>query len=140
MALMTRRAMDSLLRRIYETGGLTESMEGDIRRILDDFDEREGILRKYGDVYDGDDQEEYEWRDANPDYGVERDTTIEPTVGEERDYRSDYEALKKRYLDRFFGTDRVEDDRDVIMEETEEDVKRDGTQQTYDELFKRREG
>ena len=49
--------MNKILRRIMETGGLTPDMEEDIQRLRDDFDERESILKKYGETYDGDQQE-----------------------------------------------------------------------------------
>lgn len=41
MAILTKRGMDKILRRIMETGGLTEDMEKDIDRLRSDFDERE---------------------------------------------------------------------------------------------------
>ena len=41
MAILTKRGMDKILRRIMETGGLTEDMEKDIDRLSSDFDERE---------------------------------------------------------------------------------------------------
>ena len=55
MAILTKTGMDKILRRIMETGGLTEDMERDIDRLRSDFDEREGMLRRYGETYDGED-------------------------------------------------------------------------------------
>lgn len=107
MALLTRRAMQSTLRRVWDTGGLTPDMENDLKRLQDDFDEREGILRKYGEVYDGEDKDEYDW--------VETRTAAEAqsTNWEER-----YSQLKQQYMDRFFGSNRITDADTVIEDAT----------------------
>ena len=136
MAILTRSGMTKILRRIMESGGMTDDMEEDVRRLQDDFDEREEILRKYGETYDGEDRDEYEFS--------ERDETSIYTPCEEdklADYwRIKYEEMKKRYLDRFFGTDEIEDDYFETMRKTREDVKRDGEPQSFDELLERVEG
>lgn len=107
MALLTRRSMENVLRRIWDTGGLTPDMENDLKRLQDDFDEREGILRKYGEVYDGEDKAEYDW--------VETRTAAEAqsTNWEER-----YSQLKQQYMDRFFGSNRITDTDTVIEDAT----------------------
>lgn len=107
MALLTRRALQSTLRRVWDTGGLTPDMENDLKRLQDDFDEREGILRKYGEVYDGEDKDEYDW--------VETRTAAEAqsTNWEER-----YSQLKQQYMDRFFGSNRITDADTVIEDAT----------------------
>ena len=56
------------------------------------------------------------------------------------DWRIKYEEMKKRYLDRFFGTDEIEDDYFETMRKTREDVKRDGEPQSFNELLERVEG
>lgn len=136
MAILTRSGMTKILRRIMESGGMTDDMEEDVRRLQDDFDEREGILRKYGETYDGEDRDEYEFS--------ERDGAFIYTPREEDkladDWRIKYEEMKKRYLDRFFGTDEIEDDYFETMRKTREDVKRDGEPQSFDELLERVEG
>ena len=136
MAILTRSGMTKILRRIMESGGMTDDMEEDVRRLQDDFDEREGILRKYGETYDGEDRDEYEFS--------ERDGTTIYTPREEDkladDWRIKYEEMKKRYLDRFFGTDEIEDDYFETMRKIREDVKRDGEPQSFDELLERVEG
>lgn len=120
MPLLTRRATDNLLRRIYETGGMTESMEADINRLRADFDEREGILRRYGEVSDAEDTDEYEYKE------FEREDT--------RDYKAEYDALKQRYIDRFFEGDPAgaEKDTQLIVEEKEPEG---NPEITYDDLF-----
>lgn len=126
MAILTKTGMDKILRRIMETGSLTEDMERDIDRIRSDFDEREGMLRRYGETYDGEDMDEYEWRGRDDEF--------------REDWRGRYEEMRQRYLDRFFGgRDEGEEYRE-IMRETEEDVRRDGEPQTFDELLERTEG
>lgn len=136
MAILTRSGMTKILRRIMESGGMTDDMEEDVRRLQDDFDEREGILRKYGETYDGEDRDEYEFseRDGNSIYTPREEDKLAD------DWRIKYEEMKKRYLDRFFGTDEIEDDYFETMRKTREDVKRDGEPQSFDELLERVEG
>lgn len=146
MAILTKTGMDKILRRIMETGSLTEDMERDIDRIRSDFDEREGMLRRYGETYDGEDMDEYEWRgrdDESREDSDRDDKDIYIPREEAKDYedwRGRYEEMRQRYLDRFFGgRDEGEEYRE-IMRETEEDVRRDGEPQTFDELLERTEG
>lgn len=127
MAILTKSGVNKILRRIMETGGMTDDMENDIKRLQDDFDEREGMLKKYGEVYDGEDMDEYDF--------VPREVE---TVESGENYKTKYEEMKQKYLDRFFGgtTEEVED----IKEEQTEDVKRDAEEQTFESLFEKREG
>lgn len=135
MAILTKTGMNKVLRRIMETGGMTPDMEEDIQRLRDDFDEREGILKKYGETYDGEDMDEYEY--------TGRDTSEIYTPKEEekdaKEWRTKYEEMKARYLNRFFGDVENKDFKET-MEETQEDVERDGEPQTFDELLERVEG
>lgn len=133
MAILTRSGMEKILRRIMESGGMTEDMERDVERLKDDFDEREGILKRYGETYDGEDRDEY-------DYSERDDTNVYTTKEEEKDWKQEYDNLKERYMNRFFGTSDVKDEFDDTMENTKEDVKRDGTVQSFDELLERTEG
>lgn len=134
MAILTKTGMDKILRIIMETGGLTEDMERNIDRLRSDFDEREGILRRYGETYDGEDMDEYEWR------GRDDESREDSDRDDNEDWRGRYEEMRQRYLDRFFGgRDEGEEYRE-IMRETEEDVSRDGEPQTFDELLERTEG
>ncbi len=133
MAILTRSGMKKILRHIMESGGMTEDMEKDVERLKDDFEEREGILKRYGETYDGEDQDEYE-------YSGRDDVNIYTPREEEKDWKKEYDDLKTRYMDRFFGTSEVEEKFNDTIEETEEDVKRDGEVQTFDELLERTEG
>ena len=133
MAILTRSGMEKILRRIMESGGMSEDMERDVERLKDYFDEREGILKRYGETYDGEDRDEY-------DYSERDDINIYTPKEEEKDWKQEYDNLKERYMNRFFGTSDVKDEFDDTMEETKEDVKRDGTIQSFDELLERTEG
>lgn len=130
MALLTKRGIDKILDRIWETGGMTPDMEEDIKRLRDEYDERKGILDKYGEEYDGE-EDEYEFKERER---TEYDDT------EEKMWRDRYEEMKRRYKERFFGTDKMETDYKGIIDDTEEDVKRDGRPQTFEELLERVEG
>lgn len=145
MAILTKTGMDKILRRIMETGGITEDMEIDVDRIRSDFDEREGILRRYGETYNGEDMDEYEWkeRDESQEDSDRDDKDIYTPREEAKDYedwRGRYEEMRQRYLDRFFGGRYEGEEYQEIMSETEEDVRRDGEPQTFDELLERTEG
>lgn len=132
MALLTKTGMTKILRRIMESGGMTEDMEKDIERLQRDFDEREGILKMYGETYDGEDKEEYEFK---------KRVVSELTPGEDAGgWKNKYEEMKQRYLDRFFGGEQTAEDTVDIMKKTADDVKRDGEPQTFDELLERTEG
>lgn len=133
MAILTRSGMEKILRRIMESGGMTEDMEQDIERLIDDFDEREEILKRYGETYDGEDRDEY-------DYSERDDINIYTPKEEEKDWKQEYDNLKERYMNRFFGTSDIKEEFDDTMEDTKEDVKRDGTVQSFDELLERTEG
>lgn len=134
MAILTRTGYNNLLRNIYETGGLTSDMETVFDRLRSDFDEREGILRRYGETYDGEDREDYEFVST-----AEAPAITKPNVEDTPEYwRGKYEAEKKRYLDRFFGAPPVEHDT-TILSEVEGDAggqeKLTEKETTYDDLF-----
>lgn len=114
--MLTRAGAIKILDEIWESGGLSEDMGELISKLKDDFDEREGMLRRFGEVYDGEDKDEYDYM-----------------VNEVEDYKDRYLDLKKKYKDRFFGKAKEIEDEQV------EDIKRDGTEQTFEDLFKERE-
>ena len=125
MALLTGNGMESILRRIMDKSDIEdEEMLADIERLRSDFSEREGILRNYGDVSEGDDDYEF----------------VEKSREDGDGWKEKYNRLRKQYIDRFFGSSDVKDDFEEIMDETVEDVERDGTVQTIDELLERVEG
>lgn len=133
MAILTRSGMEKILRHIMESGGMSEDVEQDIERLKDDFDEREGILKRYGETYDGEDRDEY-------DYSERDDINVYTPNEEEKYWKQEYDNLKERYMNRFFGTSDVKVVFDDPMEDPKEDVKRDGTVQSFDELLEITEG
>lgn len=136
MAILTRFGFEKLARRIMETGGLTDQMEADIKRLKDDFDEREGLLRKYGETYDGEDREEYEWKEDSRRLERDSDTTVLDDVSVNAQYwEREYKSLRQRYLDRFFGRNVKNDDFEDIMENQTEDTIGDSGEKTIDELL-----
>lgn len=115
-----------IIERIADSGGLDDDMLSDLKKLKDELDEREGMLKKYGETYDGED-----WRDRAARAERERD------------------EIRRKYRDRFlYGMDKkaeeVEDEKETdgreIKREQKEDIKRDGKKQTFEELFEEREG
>lgn len=124
MALLTKNGYNNVLTRIWETGGLTKDMEGDLERLKADFDEREGMLRKYGEVYDGEDRDEYEF--------------IEKISND--DWKGKYEEMKERYKNRFFRGEPNRDNYDqgdfkTVIDNEMKDIKKDSEPHTWDELL-----
>lgn len=119
--MLTRTGANKILQRIWETGGLTPDMENDIQKLRDELDEREGILKKYGEVYDGEDRDEYEYKERE--------------LKSDDDYKAKYDDLRTRYMNRFFGTGEVKDEYNRVETSQEEDVKEDGEPKTFDELL-----
>lgn len=132
MAILTRLGFENLARRIMETGGLTPDMEKDVKRLKDDFDEREGILKKYGKTdYDG---EEYEWKESEP-VPSNRDTTVIADAGINAvDYEKEYKALRQRYIDAFLGVRRNENEKDILENQIEDTIE-DSGDKSIDELL-----
>lgn len=130
MALLTKTGINKILRRIMESGEMTEEMENDISRIQSDFDERTGYLSGFGEVHEGEDIDEYE-------YTV---TETAPPENDSEDWETKYNDMRKKYMDRFFGNTQIDDETDMIVLKQEEDIKRDGEPQTFDELLERVEG
>lgn len=136
---MTKEEHENLLREIAETGGDTANMLELMQKLRDDFDEREGELRRYGEKRDkerpaGEAEEDTKIRkesreDDREDRGLRRDPLPADMVP-----REEYETLKRKYIDRFFSSP------EEAKEDQEKDVKRDGENQTFDDLFKEREG
>lgn len=136
---LTKEEHENLLREIAETGGDTANMLELMQKLRDDFDEREGMLRREGEREDRNDPDtraeedrivEESTRDNREDGGLRRD----PIRDEVENLRRANEELKRKYIERFFSTP------EEAKEDQEEDIKRDGTDQTFDKLFKEREG
>ena len=126
---LTKKEHDDLLKEIAQSGGDTDNMLKLLQRLRDDFDEREGMLRKEGETKDKetpttekerDNITEESREDNQEDGGLRRDP---------EGYRKKYEDLKRQYIERFFsGSD----------EEIKEEKKEEKKPLTYDNLFERK--
>lgn len=147
--MRTRAAYEELLTRLMNSGELTPDMEEDFRRLKDELDEREGMLARYGETYDGENKE-YEWvarevetdgtKDGSDDVvqdDMENDVIDTP---EENviDWEAKYRELKERYIDRFMGRIKEEnlDDMRNDLERGREDGGEGVNEVTYNDLFK----
>lgn len=130
MALLSKEEHEGLLRRIAESGGATPDMLDEIQKLRDDYDEREGMLRRESETYDGEDNpgEEVESRGES---AVDAEDVSRETND---DWREKYEDIRRKYIERFFTTP------EEVKEEQTEDVKEDGENVSYETLFKRKEG
>ena len=137
VAILSGAGMNKILRRIMEHSDLTVEMANDFQRLKDDFEERTGYLSRIGEVYVGDDVDEYDFspNDATSIYTEKEVEAIESN------WETRYNELKRQYLDRFFGGVEPEGtDIQNIMDDTVADVQRDGEPQTFNELLDRTEG
>lgn len=126
---LTKSGFNNILKRLMASGDLSEELENDITSLRNDFDEKDLYLKKFGTVYEGEDIDNYDY--------IENEIVASP---DESGYKQKYEDMKQRYLDRFFGTVPQDETVESIMQEQTEDVEHDGTEQTFDDLFEKREG
>lgn len=114
---MTIDEVHDLIQRIGETGGFTDEMLDDLRKLRDEFDERDGQLNRDGETQDQAPPEGFgTWVEAYDAMRGERD------------------AERSRYVSRFLGgEEKAEEQPD---DEPEED---DGKPKEYDDLFKKKE-
>lgn len=116
---LTRDEYVELLKHISETGGDTDDMLEALKRLQDDFDEREGMLRELGESRD---KETFTNDDVFDKDGVK--------------WSEKYDDMRRRYRDRFFTSG------SAVIEAQEEDIEKDtdSTKMSYDDLFEDREG
>ena len=130
---MDLKSIYEILDNIVATGNFTPEMLDSIEKLKDEFDEREGMLKKEDKETDSEDlKSKYEELQKNYD-----------TILKERDdYMERANRYRDRYISRFMGEDDSDHrtDAEEIKRDTEKDVKRDGKVQSFDELFKEREG
>lgn len=146
--MRTRAAYEELLTRLMNSGELTPDMEEDFRRLKDELDEREGILTRYGETYDGENKE-YEWvarevetdgtKDGSDDVVQDDKENDVIDTPEENviDWEAKYRDLKERYIDRFMG--RIKEENLDDMHNDLERGRDDGegvNEVTYNDLFK----
>lgn len=129
----TREEYINLLKEIGMSGGDTPKMMGLLQKLRDDYDEREGMLKRYNETVgttpiEGKAKATEEIRkeseeDNREDGGERRD----PVSREEFErLKADYDNMRRSYVDRFFG-----EDTDVVeREEPTPEVT------NFDDLFK----
>lgn len=125
--MRTRQAYEELLSRLMASGELTPDMEEDFRRLKDELDEREGILARYGETYDGENRE-YEWKPREEEVV---DTPKENVV----DWKAKYDEMKQRYIDRFMGRVKEENLRDLKEDLTRGEDEGRKEEVVYEDLF-----
>lgn len=147
--MRTRAAYEELLTRLMNSGELTPDMEEDFRRLKDELDEREGMLARYGETYDGENKE-YEWvarevetdgtKDGSDDVVQDDKENDVIDTPEENviDWEAKYRDLKERYIDRFMGRIKEEnlDDMRNDLERGRDDGGEGINEITYNDLFK----
>lgn len=113
----TREEYTNLLKEIAMSGGDTPKMMGLLQKLRDDYDNREGMLKRYNETADtapieGQAKAAEEIRkeseeDNREDGGERRD----PVSREEFErLKADYDNMRRTYIDSYFGegTDVVE--------------------------------
>lgn len=160
----TKSEHENLLKEIAMTGGDTDNMLKLLQKLRDDFDEREGMLRKGGESRDKDKPDDTaeddkikkeSTEDNKEDGGLRRnpikedismedkrgadgikDSIEEANKAQDTVSRREFDDLRRKYIERFFGSfdDAIEDNKDDVKKD--DDVKN----LTFDELFKDREG
>lgn len=126
--LYTRKFIDSILKAMWEENGLPEHMEEKMEQIRKAFDERDAVLKQYGEPWD-EDEDSFDFKPL-------------PTSDE---WENKYKDLESRYISRFFtggegdnggsdtnGTTNLNE----IIANQNEDISNDDSEKTIDELFK----
>lgn len=154
---MTKQEHDNLLMEIAKSGGDTPKMLELMQKLRDDFDDREGELKRYGEMRDKERPEgireaerkvvEESREDDREDGGERRraygvDPRPDAETGDRRGVsrdvvsRADYEDLKNKYIERFFSSI------PEAIREQKEDIRKDDTVEddSFEKLFKEREG
>ena len=129
----TREEYINLLKEIAMSGGDTPKMMGLLEKLRDDYDEREGMLKRYNETADtkpieGETKAAEEIRkeseeDNRKDDGERRD----PVSREEFErLKADYDNMRRTYIDSYFG-----EGTDVVKQEEHPTEVTD-----FDDLFK----
>ena len=120
--MLTKTGFTNILNNMFDEIELNDTQEQLLGRLIDDFDDKNAVLRKYGTVNDDEGVEEYDYIDNS-----ETDTDKYDALAKR------YSDLQRKYKERFFGIVKDTEDKQV------EDIKRDGTEQTFEDLFKNKE-
>lgn len=128
---LTKQEHENLLKEIAESGGDTDNMLKLMQRLRDDFNEREGILRKLGETKDKNEPSTKEEREEIRKESIEDDKEDSGLRRDPINYRDKYEKLRRNYINRYFSGSEEEKE-----EEEEKDKKK---ERKYEDLFKRGE-
>lgn len=135
---LSKEEHDGILKKIMHSGGFTVDMEKELQALRDDYDEREGMKEaEDSNSSTSDEPSEDSSEEASETGGEEVETEGEEVIDWKSKYdevNTSYAELKARYEERFFSNG------NKVKEETKEDVKRDGTKQTFEDLWEKREG
>lgn len=108
--MLTNKGYSALIQRIIDTGGFTHEMEEDIRKLEGELNERDGLLSRYGETYDG---EKNEWEF--------QEFPVKNYENEYNEMKAKYDDIVKRYNDTFYN--KTEDaEKEIVTDETESDV------------------
>lgn len=134
----TPEEYENLLKEIANSGGDTPAMMELLQKLRDDYDEREGMLKRYGEERDkkapeGSEEEREKIRKESEEDNVE-DRGERRIAYEDYVPREEYETLRKKYIERFFTTP------DRAKRDQRENVMDDGKKRSFEQLFKDREG
>lgn len=99
----TKEEHDNLLKEIAMTGGDTPKMLELMQKLRDDFDEREGELRRLHESADTTPIEGEEKADTEIREEAEKDNADDGGLRRDPITREEYENLRRAYINRFFG-------------------------------------
>lgn len=124
--MRTLASVNKILKKILENSDLGEEISNDIEAIKTAIQDRDTILKNYGDLPDDEDLEDFEF--------VER----EKETDSNDEYKTKYDALRKQYVERFFGgkPEKAEE----IIEDQIEDLEKDEKPLSFDDLLEKTEG
>lgn len=120
--LFGKKEHEDLLAEIAGSGGDTAKMMELLQKLRDDFDDREGELKRYREASDKNEPQGAQAEDEKIQKEAKEDDKSDG--GERRDaydidYKQKYESLKEEYLNRFFGGDKSEEDADRRPEDVD---------------------
>lgn len=124
--MRTLAAINKILKKILENSDLGEEISNDIEAIKTAIQDRDTILKNYGDLPEDEDLEEFEF------------VAREKETGSNDDYKTKYDALRKQYVERFFGG--KPEEAEEIIEDQMEDLEKDEKPLSFDDLLEKTEG
>lgn len=124
--MRTLASVNKILKKILENSDLGEEISNDIEAIKTAIQDRDTILKNYGDLPDDEDLEEFEF------------VAREKETDSNDEYKTKYDALRKQYVERFFGGKPKE--AEEIIEDQMGDLEKDEKPLSFDDLLEKTEG